>query len=199
MLHLKRLALGLIVTWCVGFFCTSHFAAAAQETTTTGRCNDRVAGALEAQVTNWERHPPADRGIDAAFVSLQWLIADLSQEDEVLAAMCSSKDLAGLRTSIRSSEALAYLLQSDLAKRKYATCPDAQNKVAAGYIASAWLALERSIPEDATPDPDNEMAGKVRERANGAGLKLVPLEQASNYWVGQVQAAAQKALAGCSK
>ena len=196
---MKRFAIGMVLALSVSFAAPFNATAAAPIGKSLARCNSRVSGQLEGQVEAAQRHPPSDADIDRGFVSLDHLIYDLAQEDGVLEATCTTQDLAGLRSDIRSSEALAYLLQSDLALRKFAIkCPAARDKYASGYVAEAWLAVQRTIPDTGTPPPSvATLTSEVRSRAEGVGLTLVPLNDASAYWVRQIQDAGRQAASSC--
>ncbi len=196
---MKRLAIGLIVAIVAALVAPAHASADAPTGKSQARCNNRIAGQLEGQVNEFQRHPPSDAELDKGMASLERLIADLAQEDGVLEATCTSQDLTGLRTDIRTSEAVAYLLQSDLARRKFATkCPAARDKFASGYVAAAWLAVQRIIPETGSPPPSmSGVTSQVASKAMAVNLSLPPLADASAYWVRQVQDAGRQAAGAC--
>ena len=196
---MKPVAIGILLALSVSFAAPLNVGAAAPIGKSQARCNSRVSGQLEGQVSDIQRHPPSDADLDKGFATLDRLIADLAQEDGVLEATCTTQDLVGLRGDIRSSEALAYLLESDLALRKFAmTCPAARDKYASGYVAAAWLSVQRAIPDVGTPEPTLEtLTSQVRSRAQGVGLTLVPLSDASEYWVHQVQDVGRRAASAC--
>ncbi len=162
------------------------------------RCNDRTAGELEAQVADLRKHPAGDADINAGFATLQRVIGELEQEDGVLEATCATRNLNDLRGDIRSSIALAYLLESDLAMRKFAKCPHGAQGVSAGFVASAWFELQRATPENGSPPASaTSLTDEVKSRAARANLTLTALSDASSYWVHQVQDAGKQAATSC--
>lgn len=162
------------------------------------RCNDRTAGELEAQVAYLRKHPPGDSDLNAGFAALQRLIGELAQEDGVLEATCATQNLNDLRGELRASEALAYLLEADLAMRKFAKCPHAAEGVSGGFVAEAWLELQRATPENGAPPASaTALLGEAKRRAARANLTLPALSDASSYWVHQVQEAGKQTVATC--
>ena len=164
------------------------------------RCTAHVASGMEDQVRSFEGHPPAASARDERFAALNQLIASEMQEDDILIRACNNDaDLVPIQADLRASEAMAYALQSDLARDKYAAaCPAAAAPVASGLLAAAWRQLALAAPETAAqPKSVKAAADAIRPRATAVKLALPAFEDASSYWLTTIQKASQAAALAC--
>lgn len=164
------------------------------------RCNARVASQLEDRVRELQKHPPGEADWDARFDALRQLVAEETQEANVLESACAQdRDLSPIEADLRASEARAYMLQSDVTLLKYQkSCPDAAPSVASGFLAAAWRALALATPDEGPASQSvTAMSSEVESRAALLKLALPPVRDTSNYWLTTTQKTGEEAAARC--
>lgn len=163
------------------------------------RCNNIVATQLQDQVRGFDGHRAADADLATRLSALQDVITQASAEQDILSHVCPAADLPPLASELLAVQGWAYLLQAGVVHREFeSSCSGSADAVSAGFLAAAWLRVERSIPEGATAPPlSSRVAAMIQKQASAVALTLPAASETSDYWVKTVQDQGRTAAAAC--
>lgn len=165
------------------------------------RCNNIVSTKLEDRARGFDRRPPNATDRNDRYVALQGISSEADQEADILHAVCPEADFPPLEAQLLAVKAWTLLLEADLNQANYAArCPAAATPVASALVGNAWLLIVRADPESTGRSGTvNAVKPKVLSRAAALSLTLPTVDDASAYWVTQLQQKADEAAAGCPK
>ena len=158
------------------------------------RCNNNVAGALERQIRDDDRRPPAQNpdALSDRYVALDSILQQAQMERDILTELCSSAELAAPNGQLVGVIAWAYALESDIAYRRFTMldCPSTATTAAQALLADAWYALATTMLPPALPSAPPPTPGplvaqvepKIESRARTLGLALPSFGDATQYW-----------------
>jgi hypothetical protein len=163
------------------------------------RCNTVVAEQLDAQLNDYEKHPPAPADLDARFTALQDLINAGEGERDILRNVCPEGDFDAAQARIDIAEARAYLQEAQVAQAEYRqSCPAAEVAVTAGFVAAAWYQAVGAMPEKGAPaQPLSDLIKSVQAKATALNLSLPAPADTSHFWLTTVQQKGSAAAKTC--
>ena len=164
------------------------------------RCNSRTIDDAFAQVRDYDSHPPSKAQLLQRYGAIADLLATLREEREILDTLCDSDVArAPLFAEIAAAAGWGLALQSDVAARLNASCPEAARALPTVMLADAWLSLANVVNDagGTVPSVFTNVIPKIRTRATAVGLVLPPWGEATAYWRDLVRDKAQIAVASC--
>jgi hypothetical protein len=170
-------------------------------TVALARCNSYNATQLEDRVRGFEKNPPLPAQRNDRYAELQIVLKSADDEESILHAICPDADYAPINAQLLATQAWALLLEGDLNRENYADkCPAAQVETTKGFVANAWLLIVHADPHESGKYPSVQtVRPKVADRAQALGLALPAVADTTNFWLSQVQSAANDAAKACPK
>jgi hypothetical protein len=167
-----------------------------------GRCNSQTIDDATGRLRDYERHSPSSGPAQLVqrFGAIAEVLSILTEERDILNTICSTDaERAPFFAQIAAAIAWALVLESDVAARLNASCPQAAAAFPTMMLADAWLALANVVNDEngVVPASFSDVIPKVRSHAQAAGLTLPPWSDTSAYWRDQIHAKGKAAIATC--
>src|SRR5208283_3449586 len=83
------------------------------------RCNNIVATQLQDQIRGFDSHPPAEADLATRMSTLQDVLDQANQEQDILSHVCPAADLPPLASELLAVEGWTYALQADTIHREF--------------------------------------------------------------------------------
>jgi hypothetical protein len=162
------------------------------------RCNAVNINTIQDQLQGFAQHPaPASQQTErgAAIVQTQ---SDIEEEAVVLQGICPQDDFPPLSARLNALDAWADLLEERNGAMGGAPCPNANKKLMAASVASAWMRLaQASLVAAKPPALVATLVPQVQALAAQAGITLPAYPDATSYWEQQYIMSARQAIVDC--
>ncbi|MGH7737223.1 MAG: hypothetical protein ACREMP_05080 [Candidatus Tyrphobacter sp.] len=185
----------LALSLAAGAAASSGSAAPLLVAAVNSRCNGDVSGTLERHLrtASHERFGDSINALNGRQQELESLLQQAQIESNILNNVCLETELTPIQDQLVGVIAWGYVLESDIASKRYALlhCARTAAKAPSALVASAWYAIATTLQPSNPSDPSTapSPAPLVREvipmvRSHAAALRFTlpaPID-ATEYW-----------------